>query len=868
MVDNCKTSTMKSRYMYAAGNQVSNGVDTLSESEQLMKRSPRLMLLNRRQRRASHISNPPSPMLRKHRKSDVQKISLANEQSSSNEFKGSCLSSLSFRTSKKVPDPSEFSFCGLSSEHCRIYLEKRNVTKFYDWQKECLSEARLLSGSNAIIVLPTGSGKTLVAEVLMLREVLVKNRSSLLILPYVAIVQEKIHSMSIFNEKFGIWVEEYAGTKGRLPPVKRQKKKSLYVATIEKANMLINFLIELDRINELGLVIVDELHMIGDGTRGANLEQVLVKYLLKGNGQIIGITATLSNVNEMADFLNGFVFSTDFRPVKLIERVKIEQTLYRVESDGTLTYEADLGKNKLGNKDPDGLVPLLQNLVPKKSVIVFCPTKLACENTCRSLCRISPRSLREHKIGERKALIAALNEEQDGHIIPGLEAGLMMGVAFHHSGLTVEERRTVETAFQDGCVSILCSTSTLAAGVNLPARRVIIKSPFVGREPLKKTQYLQMIGRAGRAGYDSEGDAITIVKPGTEEIKFRELLSSGMERCQSHLGTEEMLSSFLLDVMALKIAGNVYDLQDVVNTTLFGKQNRDAFQLAKNCLIHLCQENLITVNADGCYKTTNLGIATFTASISPYDTKVVNKMLIGNLHKGINFSSHFHLIFIIVPFDIFVDIDWNVFYEEFRTLQKEEQQLLDSFNLGEKCLIRYLVSQPKMKQGDDAVRLYIAFMLQRIWNDEPFWDVSRRFSVSQGWLQSTLQSTCSQAASIARFSEKISSLWPLKHLLPDLVRKLRECKEQELISLMAIEGVKRNRARQLYDKGYRTVGALACATCTNLLSQIENLNRRQALIIIHSAQELVRSEIAEKMEELEMLGASSKEVLDEISNFW
>ncbi|PIO60316.1 DEAD/DEAH box helicase [Teladorsagia circumcincta] len=137
-----------------------------------------------------------------------------------------------------------------------------------DWQKECLADHRLLRGSNCIVSLPTGAGKTLIAEVisirivlkvLMLREAIVNKRSSILVLPYVAIVQEKISSLSMFEETFGIRVEEYAANKGRIPPIKRRKELSIYVATIEKANSLINSLIETASLDRVGLVVVDEV---------------------------------------------------------------------------------------------------------------------------------------------------------------------------------------------------------------------------------------------------------------------------------------------------------------------------------------------------------------------------------------------------------------------------------------------------------------------------------------------------------------------------------------------------------------------------------------------------------------------------------
>ena len=113
----------------------------------------------------------------------------------------------------------------------------------------------------------------------MLQELLCRQRDVLMILPYVAIVQEKISGLSSFGIELGFFVVEYAGSKGKFPPIKRREKKSLYIATIEKGHSLVNSLIETGRISSLGLVVVDELHMIGEGTRGAILEMTLAKIL-------------------------------------------------------------------------------------------------------------------------------------------------------------------------------------------------------------------------------------------------------------------------------------------------------------------------------------------------------------------------------------------------------------------------------------------------------------------------------------------------------------------------------------------------------------------------------------------------------------
>ena len=170
--------------------------------------------------------------------------------------------------------------------------------------------------------------------------------------------------------------------------------------------------------------------------------------------------------------------------------------------------------------DPDGVVYLtLETVLDGHSVLIFCPTKAWCEKLAEQIAREffnigKPNSDQPAEVGKR--LREQLNSSRIAEVLQQLNrcpagkdeilgATAAFGVAFHHAGLTYDERDILESAFKRGALRVIVATSTLSAGVNLPARRVIICSPVFNGQPLDPLTYKQMSGRAGRKGVDTEG---------------------------------------------------------------------------------------------------------------------------------------------------------------------------------------------------------------------------------------------------------------------------------------------------------------------------------------------------------------------------
>ncbi|KAM6975144.1 helicase POLQ-like isoform 1-T1 [Tautogolabrus adspersus] len=761
-------------------------------------------------------------------------------------------------------------YFGLPTKVKDLMFKLRGIKTLYDWQTTCLNLDCVQQRTNLIYSLPTSGGKTLVAEILILRELLCRKKDCLFILPYISLVQEKVRGLASFGLELDFMVEEYAGSKGRFPPMKRRNKTSLYIATIEKAHSLVNSLIESSRIGNLGLVVVDELHMLGDGSRGAIIEMTLAKVLyMSKSTQIIGMSATLGNINDLQTFLRAENYTNDFRPVQLKEYVKLNDTIYEVDpkEENCFRFSRPLNfkySSAMQKMDPDHIIALVTEVIPAHSCLVFCPTKKNCENVAGMICTYLKEEFLQCRQEEKSLLLRELRDSGNGSLCPVLKRTVPYGLAYHHSGLTSEERKLVEEAYSNGVLCLLTCTSTLAAGINLPARRVILRSPYVATDFLKRSQYKQMVGRAGRAGIDTMGESILILQEKDRNMA-QTLVCAPMENCFSKLMLDDGkgLLSLILSLIGLNITSSCEQVREFLcGTLLFVQQEqlcvrRSLWEEVQTCVDVLKEKNLISVSADAqSLQVTRLGKATYKGSVDLTLSDVLYKDLSKGL-EGLLLNSYLHLVYLVTPYDMISQCkpDWMTYFRQFTRLSDSEQKMSAAVGVPESFVARKAAGQTVKKTVNMEVvsRMYLALVLLSLLKETNLWSVSERFQLSRGFIQTLLSSSSAFCSCVLHFTEELEEFWPFRALLIELTRRLSYCVRAEFIPLMEVVGVMESRAKQLYNAGYKTLTHLANADPAVLCRSIENLSKKQANQMVASAKMLLNEKAAALQEEVDDL---------------
>ncbi|XP_031759314.1 helicase POLQ-like isoform X2 [Xenopus tropicalis] len=614
--------------------------------------------------------------------------------------------------------------------------------------------------------------------------------------------------------------------------------------------------------------------MLGEGSRGAILEMTLSKILYTSTSiQIIGMSATLNNVAELQNFLKAEYYTNNFRPVELKEFVKVRDCIYEVDSnaENNLTFSRLLNykySNNMMKIDPDHVVALVTEVIPANSCLVFCPTKKNCENVAEMICKYLNKLYVEHREAEKKNLIADLKNIGNGVLCSVLKRTIPFGIAYHHSGLTSDERKLIEEAYSAGVLCLLACTSTLAAGVNLPARRVILRAPYVANDFLKRAQYKQMVGRAGRAGIDSAGESILIIQEKDKEL-VQELISKPMENCYSNLmhNSGKDFQSLLLSLIGLKITKTAEEIYSFVSCTLFSVQQsvlckaKNLLDVTKESLECLVDKGLIcgktcSETEQYIFQVSKLGHATYKGCIdlACYD------LLYSDLNRGLEglvLESFLHLLYLVIPYDLVgkFNPDWMIYFRQYNSLSPVEQKVAASVGIPESFLARKASGQTVKTSANNMVvnRLYLSFILYTLLKETDIWRVSAKFSIPRGTLQNLLSSSASFSSSVLHFCEELDEFWAYKSLLQELTKKLTYCVKSELIPLMEVAGVMEARAKQLYNAGYTSLAHLANADPEVMVKKIEHLSRHQAKQIVFSAKMLVNEKAEALQEEVDEL---------------
>ncbi|XP_046445398.1 helicase POLQ-like isoform X1 [Daphnia pulex] len=757
---------------------------------------------------------------------------------------------------------------GLSVGVWQAIQQTKGINSLYDWQDKCLNKA-IKTNQNLLYSLPTSGGKTLVAEILMVRELLCNQNHCLFVMPYVSIVQEKIRTLSSLAIALNFAVEEYAGNRGSYPPRKRKSKRVIYIATLEKANGIVNSLLELGRLNEIGLVVVDEIHIVGEGKRGATLETLLCKLLLAPVGpRLVAMSATIGNIDELSNFLKAEIYTEDFRPVQLREFIKTGDQVLEVSGRqrgfqenfkhcrSVSSLSAESRKN-----DPDGISALVSEVAPEHCCLVFCSTKKNCESVAKLISSNLSPNLLQWKTAEKLKLRRAL-EQESGRLCPILKSTLPFGIAYHHSGLTADERQLIEEAFSSGTLCCLCCTSTLAAGVNLPARRVILRSPYIGNTRLTRARYQQMIGRAGRAGFDTHGESFMIVKPNELTFVTNDILMAPTNRVDSQLAEDNLrgLQQLLLSLISLDLGGRDRKTlaETLLHSTLLGQQSTrqtiTATELVDQSLNSMAEKNLILFGKDEKLEVTKLGRATLKGIVDLDRSKqLYNDLRLAQ--AGLVLMTKLHLMYLVTPYDMVGTVIpiASTYFQSFNKLSAEELGVARTIGINETVMVKLMSNQQPKIERSVLERFYLTLMLNDLFKGESVWNVSELYGCTRGDVQNLLSSASSFASCVFHFVQELDEFWAFSDLLLPFSRELSMCCTAELIPLMELPSVGKGRARMLFKAGFRTLTDVAKTNPEELVSRVDHLPKRSALQMIAAAKVLVYEKADALREEADSL---------------
>ncbi|MDB2238726.1 ski2-type helicase [Halorubrum ezzemoulense] len=457
-------------------------------------------------------------------------------------------------------------------------LEAEGVAELYPPQ-EAAVEAGVTDGESLVAAVPTASGKTLIAELAMLSSV-ERGGKALYIVPLRALASEKkaeFERWEEFDVTVGVSTGNYDSDGEWLA------SRDIIVATSEKVDSLIRN--GAPWIDDLTCVVSDEVHLVDDSHRGPTLEVTLAKLRKVNPGlQTVALSATVGNADVIADWLDAELVESDWRPIELHTGVHFGNAI-NFDDGSQREVPVERGEDQTARLVADALDT--EEDGQGGSSLVFVNSRRNAESSARKLTDVTGPRLTGDERDRLRELAEEIRGVSDTDTSEDLADAVEEGSAFHHAGLASEHRSLVEDAFRDRLIKCVSATPTLAAGVNTPARRVIVRDwrrydgEFGGMKPLDVLEVHQMCGRAGRPGLDPYGEAVLLANNAdTREELFERYVWAEAEPVRSKLAAEPALRTHVLATVASGFAATRDGLLSFLDNTLYATQTDDEGRLA------------------------------------------------------------------------------------------------------------------------------------------------------------------------------------------------------------------------------------------------------------------------------------------------
>jgi len=421
----------------------------------------------------------------------------------------------------------------------KMLEENWGITQLFPPQARALPNS--LDGRNLMLAIPTASGKSLVAHITMAHRLSndLKGMRGVYIVPLKALASEKFRELSEICKSVDLKVGLAIGD--RSSENNFVEDSDVLVCTSEKLDSMLRSNPSL--MDDIGIVVADEFHLLQDPSRGPTLEILLsrIRHRVEG-AQILALSATVGNANDLAEWLDADLVKSEWRPIALYSGTLtgLDLRYHSVESPGgdfslPESKRLDGGVNKNLHSVLDDTTEM------SKQMLVFVASRSSAQKEARELSKHVKSKLDAggHNFSDSvteswEEMANSLSVRESSSVTAkALANAVRGGVGFHHAGLTSSQRRVVEEGFRTGNLLCIVATPTLAQGVNLPASRVVIRdsrrwSTVAARSmPLPVMEVRQMMGRAGRPGFDEFGESFLVSKSKQDEDSLIDLYLKG-----------------------------------------------------------------------------------------------------------------------------------------------------------------------------------------------------------------------------------------------------------------------------------------------------------------------------------------------------